>query len=222
VLTNVSGTYSSVIGRSAIGERSVTLVMLSVALQNHVKALVVVAGLVGAGDDDHYLVVGGERAEGHSLILAVAVAHHVVDPGLQGAAGQSGLEGRVGLHVLAAGGAAHGGIGKLEEAYESVAAGTVVVYVERGGLCAGAGAAAVFARGYAKPCVLHVMQLMQAQVGGLLLGNLPHVVAVYNGYLIGKIAEGVDIVLGRTVCVVNELALAVDGVAIDAVVYIGA
>ena len=67
-----------------------------------------------------------------------------------------------------------------------------------------------------------MVQLMQAQIGGLLLGNLPHVVAVYNGNGVGQIAERIEVVLGRAVSVVHELALAVHGVAVDVVAYVGA
>lgn len=67
-----------------------------------------------------------------------------------------------------------------------------------------------------------MMQLMQAQIGGLLLGNLPHVVAVYDGDGVGQIAERIEVILGRAVSVVHELALAVHGVAVDVVAYVGA
>lgn len=101
-----------------------------VALQYHVKALVLVAGLIGAGDYYHHLVAAGDAAQSCSQILAVAVAHHGVDPALLGASGKGGVEGSVGLYLLALCGAAHGGVGKLEEAYQGPAAAAVVVDVE--------------------------------------------------------------------------------------------
>ena len=67
-----------------------------------------------------------------------------------------------------------------------------------------------------------MVQLMQAQIGGLLLGNLPHIVAVYDGDGVGQIAERIEVILGRAVSVVHELALAVHGVAVDVVAYVRA
>ena len=67
-----------------------------------------------------------------------------------------------------------------------------------------------------------MVQFMQAQIGALLLGNLSHVVAVYNGNGVGQIAERIEVILGRAVSVVHELALAVHGIAVDVVAYVGA
>lgn len=64
---------------------------------------------------------------------------------------------------------------------------------------------------------------MHTQIGGLLLGNLPHVVAVSDGDVgVGRVAEHVEVVLGGAVSVVHELALVVYGVAVDIVVYVRA
>ena len=101
-----------------------------VALENHIHALVLGAGLIGAGDYYHHLVAAGDAAQSCAQILAVAVAHHGIYPLLLCASGKGGVEGSVGLYLLALCGAAHGGVGKLEEAYQGPAAAAVVVDVE--------------------------------------------------------------------------------------------